>query len=169
MANVEEWVEKYSGSLRQWLNARVNSREDVEDLMQEVFLACYRHQDEFDPSRCGEKAWVFIVAKNMLYSYFRRSGRTESLDALLEEAGSAAEPIAEAASQAAELTEQRMLAASLLEQLDERSRTILILRFWGGLDHQAIADRLGLSAGNVRVIQKRALTKLQKILQQSEK
>ncbi len=164
MANVEEWVVKYSGSLRSWLSSRMNSREDVEDLMQDVFLACYRHQDQFDPERCSEKAWVFIVAKNMLISHYRRSGRTESLDELMEEGGSAAEPVDNAASQAALMTENRALVASLLEKLDERSRTVIIMRFFGGMEHQAIADQLGTSSGNVRIIQKRALEKMQKML-----
>ncbi len=164
MADVEKWVQLYSASLRSWLTPRMKTREDVEDLMQEVFIACYRHQDEFDPSRCPEKAWIFIVAKNMLISYYRSAKNNDSLDAMMDAAGSAAEPVDEAASQVAQTIENRAIVAELLRQLDERSRQIIVLRFFEGLDHQSIADRLGLTPGNVRVIQKRALEKMQKMM-----
>ncbi len=168
MANIEEWVEKYSKSLRSWLTPRMKSREDVEDLMQEIFIACYRHQDEFDPQRCPEKAWIFIIAKNMLVSYYRSSKNNDSLDAMMEAEGSAVEPVDEAASQVAQTIENRSMVAELLGQLDERSRNVIILRFFKGMDHQAIADCLGLTAGNVRVIQKRALEKMQKMMAANE-
>ena len=50
--------------------------------------------------------------------------------------------------------------------LDERSRTVLVLRYFEGLDSQQVAERMGLSPVNVRVIQSRALNALREQAEQ---
>ena len=62
--------------------------------------------------------------------------------------------------------ECRDLVAKLLLTLDERSRTVLILRFFQELDAQQIAQRMGLTPGNVRVIQSRAIASLRQAMEQ---
>ena len=52
--------------------------------------------------------------------------------------------------------------------LDERSRTVLILRFFKELDSQQIAQRMGLSPVNVRVIQSRAIASLRQTMEHME-
>ena len=71
-----------------------------------------------------------------------------------------AEPVDSAAREAAGLMEFRGAVARLLLTLDERSRTVLVLRYFEGLDSQQVAERMGLSPVNVRVIQSRALNAL---------
>lgn len=62
----------------------------------------------------------------------------------------------------------RDLVAKLLLTLDERSRTVLILRYFQQLDSQQIAQRMGLSPVNVRVIQSRAMEKLRQTMEQMD-
>ena len=64
--------------------------------------------------------------------------------------------------------ECRDLVAKLLLTLDERSRTVLILRYFQQLDSQQIAQRMGLSPVNVRVIQSRAMEKLRQTMEQMD-
>lgn len=51
-----------------------------------------------------------------------------------------------------------------LKQLDETAQHVVISRFLGGLSCAEIARSIGLSEGNVRLIQHRALKKLRKLL-----
>lgn len=53
---VERLVEENRSALLAYLRRHVSGREDAEDLLQEVFLSCYRHRESFDPARCSEKA-----------------------------------------------------------------------------------------------------------------
>ena len=64
--------------------------------------------------------------------------------------------------------ECRDLVAKLLLTLDERSRTVLILRYFQQLDSQQIAQRMGLSPVNVRVIQSRAIASLRQAMEQMD-
>ena len=72
------------------------------------------------------------------------------------------------AQEAIRLMECRDLVAKLLLTLDERSRTVLILRYFQQLDSQQIAQRMGLSPVNVRVIQSRAMEKLRQAMEQMD-
>ena len=59
----------------------------------------------------------------------------------------------------------RQALAQTLSRLDERSREVIILRYLKGLSPEETARRLGLSAVNVRVIQSRALDKMNRLLE----
>ena len=160
---VERLVEENRSALLAYFRRHVSGREDAEDLLQEVFLSCYRHRESFDPARCSEKAWLYVIAKNRLRQYYRDTKQTVSLDEMSE---NGAEPADSTAQEAAGLMECRDAVARLLLTLDERSRTVLILRFFQELDAQQIAQRMGLTPGNVRVIQSRAIASLRQAMEQ---
>lgn len=162
---VEHLVQNNRSALLAFLQRHVANREDAEDLLQDVFLACYRHKDSFDPERCSETAWLFVIAKNRLKQYYRDQKPVSSLEEL---ADNGQEPADWSAQEAANLMECRDLVAKLLLTLDERSRTVLILRFFQELDSQQIAQRMGLSPVNVRVIQSRAIASLRQAMEQME-
>ena len=50
---VERLVEENRSALLAYFRRHVSGREDAEDLLQEVFLSCYRHRESFDPARCS--------------------------------------------------------------------------------------------------------------------
>ena len=162
---VEHLVQNNRSVLLAFLQRHVANREDAEDLLQDVFLACYRHKDSFDPERCSETAWLFVIAKNRLKQYYRDQKPVSSLEELAE---NGQEPADWSAQEAASLMECRDLVAKLLLTLDERSRTVLILRFFQELDSQQIAQRMGLSPVNVRVIQSRAIASLRQAMEHME-
>ena len=63
----DQWVEQLVRSNRSallgYIHRHVANREDAADLLQDVFMSCYRHKDSFDPERCSETAWLFVIAK----------------------------------------------------------------------------------------------------------
>lgn len=161
----DEWIEKlmktYGKSLLKYLSVHTDTREDAEDLMQEVFLSCYKSRDRFDASRCSEQAWLFVLAKNRLKNYYRDKKSTVSLENQKGE-----EPInpVDCIERALHLMDCRDLTAEALEQLDERSRTVVMLRFFKEMNHEEIGLVMGLAPGNVRVIQSRALRRMEEYL-----
>ena len=162
---VEHLVQNNRSALLAFLQRHVANREDAEDLLQDVFMACYRHKDSFDPERCSETAWLFVIAKNRLKQYYRDQKPVSSLEELAENGQELADWSTQ---EAASLMECRDLVAKLLLTLDERSRTVLILRFFQELDSQQIAQRMGLSPVNVRVIQSRAISSLRQAMEHME-
>ena len=165
----DQWVEQLVRSNRSallgYIHRHVANREDAEDLLQDVFMSCYRHKDDFDPTRCSETAWLYVIAKNRLKQYYRDQKPVSSLEELAENGQELPDW---SSREAAEVMQCRDLVAKLLLTLDERSRTVLILRYFQQLDSQQIAQRMGLSPVNVRVIQSRAMEKLRQTMEQMD-
>lgn len=60
-----------------------------------------------------------------------------------------------------EHVDDRMVVDDLLQALPERQRRIVVLRFWGGLSQQQIADRVGCSQMHVSRLLRRSLATMQ--------
>ena len=163
----EQWIEhltaEYSPALMKYLMHHVSSKEDAEDILQEVFLSCHRHASEFDPERCNELAWLYIIAKRKLVSYYRAKKDTVSLDAMEPDLTPGKDDV----SKAVNVMVCRHALAQALAKLDGRSREVIILRYLKGMSSEEVGQRLNISPVNVRVIQKRSLDKLNKILEEA--
>lgn len=133
---------------------KVGNRADAEDLTAEVFLAALR------PLRVSAtvpevRAYLSATARTVLAGYWRRTlGReittiSESVASFVAEIGvPSEEPTgAEAAGR----------AAQILAALPEQYRHILRLRFLEGYSVREAAAALGVSVGNAKVLQHRAL------------
>lgn len=157
---VEHLIEAYSSGLMKYLQGHVRSREDAEDLLQDVFMSVYEHCGEFDALRCNEQAWLYIIAKRKLVSYYRANKQEQSLDEMEDWQLPGEDSMAEAANVMA----ARQAVAKGLSVLDDRAKEIIVLRYFEGLSADEVADRLGISPGNVRTIQSRALDKMNKVV-----
>jgi RNA polymerase sigma factor (sigma-70 family) len=70
--------ERIAPSLFAWARIRAGVEgavhADPEDLMQEVWLRALEEIGEYDPSRATFRAWIFGIAKNVLYEMWREQG-----------------------------------------------------------------------------------------------
>jgi len=88
--------------------------------------------------------------------------RSTSLDDMLtgDDTGPALEGVIGAADAELDRVEYRTALAPLMEQLADRERTILKLRFFGGMTQSQIAERVGLSQMHVSRLLTRTLARL---------
>jgi RNA polymerase sigma-70 factor (ECF subfamily) len=57
-------VEHYQYSLFGFLGRMGFSREDAEDIAQDVFLKVWRHRASYDPAKARVSTWLFTIARN---------------------------------------------------------------------------------------------------------
>ncbi len=123
--------------------------DDVQDVVQEVFLTAY---DKLDTLR--EKhaigAWLVRIARNQAAEFFRQSRATEELP---DELTSRNNPEAEA---------REILAA--IRSMPEAYRETLVLRLVEGMTGNEIAERTGLKPESVRVNLHRGMELLRQAL-----
>ncbi len=145
--------------------SRVGNRADAEDLTAEVFLAALR------PLRVsasvGEvRAYLVAIAQSVLASFWRsRPGiqvTVVGIEAALDFVADPAPAEPDTASQAASTAR----LTQIMERLPESYRRILELRFLQGCSVQETATELGVSVGNARVLQHRALRRAAHIAEQ---
>jgi len=131
------------------LYAKVGNRPDAEDLTTEVFLAAYGPL-RVTASRGEVRAYLAATARTVLARHWQRRLGVEvtRLDADV----AARELDEEPASSAAPAR-----ARALLEALPERHRRVLELRFLEGRSVRETAHEMGITVGNAKVLQHRAL------------
>jgi RNA polymerase sigma-70 factor (ECF subfamily) len=138
--------------------------EDGEDIVQEVFLALFRHL-RLGRSRRNLRAWTFRVAHNLALK--RRSQSRIGDQQFMDEGARAAELVLDTSPNPEDQVlsnqrRQRVLAA--VNALPEQERRCLILRA-EGLRYREIAEVLDISLGAVSLSLERSLTRLARAAQ----
>jgi RNA polymerase sigma-70 factor (ECF subfamily) len=146
--------------------AKVGNRPDAEDLTSQVFVAAYgplRATAEVGQVR----GYLTATARTVLAEHWRRTlgHQVTEIDPLttdLEDYAGAATGAAEGLDERGESFDHEGSSAwqrvtRILQGLPERQRRILVLRFLRGYTVKQAAAELGITVGNAKVLQHRAL------------
>ena len=139
-----------------FIYARVGNHPDAEDLTAQVFV---RAVEQLDTERAPGQvaAWLYRVAQNATADYWRAFYRLPMIG--VDHVAPGWEPADEAAARPrAEPNEGATdRVRTLLHRLPEQYRRVLELRFLERLTVAETARAMGISNGNARVLQYRAL------------
>lgn len=136
--------------------AAAQGARDPDELTGEVLLHLVRGIDRFTGDEGAFRSWVFVIAHHRVIDDRRRSRRRQDLQQRLQLAPAGAEddPLAR-------LWPEEW--AARLGRLSEGQRTVLLLRVVSGLSADEVGRVIGKRPGAVRVLQHRALVRLQEI------
>jgi RNA polymerase sigma-70 factor (ECF subfamily) len=132
---------------------------DADDLVQDVFLALFRHLRE-NRSRSNLRGWLFRVAHNLALKRLARQQRERRVQADADAAGRQLDPGDDPEEQLAGRRRRARLIA-VLNALPERDRHCVRLR-GHGLRYREIAHVLGMSLGAVAKSVTRSVARLQR-------
>ena len=147
---------EYRSKVLSYIRNRVNSREDAEDLCEDVFVKAFRTEASYDASKASCGTWIYAITRNTVIDYFRKLHPTEELPEDL-----ASDELPEDTVLQSEL--QDMLATALLK-LDEQLRDIIVLCYYDRLPLTKVAEKLHLSYGAVKLRHQKALAQLKKAM-----
>jgi RNA polymerase sigma-70 factor (ECF subfamily) len=138
----------------------LRSREDAEDVTQEVLVRLWRHQENVDPARLS--AWVMRVTRNLVIDTSRRRRMRASVFADGSDVETVAGAVAgdPACSDGAERGELRTLLEAAVAALDEPYRSIVILRDVQDRSYNEIAEAMEMPLGTIKVYLHRARRRL---------
>ena len=139
----------------------LNSREEAEDVLQEVFLQVWRRAADFDEKRGRPFTWLVTLARSRAIDRLRALASRERV----AQAGAQeeSEQISDAATDAIR-AEQRSLVTNALAQLPDEQKRALMLAYFDGLTQSEIAKRLGAPLGTVKTRMRAGMTKLRELL-----
>lgn len=157
---INKLIQRMYGKVLSFVRSRVPSQEDAEDITQEVFMNIQKYKDNFDSEKSDPDTWVFVIAKRKLVDFYRARKVTASIDDMEYDVFQSDDDV----ERASEMNEMREQLRNGLEMLDERTRDVLILKFFKGLPSQEIGERLDISKSNVDVITHRGIKKLAEII-----
>jgi len=136
---------------------------DAEDVVQDVFTAAARQIGAFDGEWRAFRSWIFSIAYRQIVNRYRSPSRHDGeLPRVLVDEDHIGPD------QAVVIREMASEAVAAMDVLSEIERDVVLLRVIAGLDTAEVANAVGKRAGNVRVIQSRALAKVRAELERRE-
>jgi RNA polymerase sigma-70 factor (ECF subfamily) len=139
------------------------NRDTAEDIAQDVFLKVYRAADRLDVHR-HPKPWLTTITYNTIRDLARRTAARpeDPVDAQIIED---THGILETPEDILLERERERLVDRALQELDERSRAIVILNGYCGFSHEQIATIVDMSHAAVRKNYSRAIKRMAAIIE----
>jgi RNA polymerase sigma-70 factor, ECF subfamily len=163
-AAYEELVRRHQRRVTALVGSILRRREDVEDVVQQVFLKVFVSLKRFD-LRAAFSTWLYKITVNECWDYLRKkkvrplvyeSDLSEEQVSRLDGIVSADRP-PEGPSERAEVKE---LLDWMLDKLPEQDRQLLVLKEMEGFSVHELAEILGLNVNTVKVRLFRARARL---------
>lgn len=137
----KQWLAENGPRLLLFARGWSQCREDAEDLVQEAILRMWHHQAEKGGSP-PDLPLVFSTIRfcglNLHRSEKRRRKREEAIIYLNDFQDVWLDPVLED-------DEEALVLRSAVQNLSQKLREVVIMKFWGGLTFQQIAETLAIS------------------------
>ncbi len=150
-------IERYEEKLLRYiLRISACSKEDAEDILQDVFLSAYKNLNDFD-QELKFSSWIYRITHNKVISHFRKvtarpkTTTYEGDNQLLNILASDEDIFRD--------LEKKYTAEQVrdtIDKLDERYRDVLVLKFLEEKDYKEISDILEKPMGTVATLINRA-------------
>jgi RNA polymerase sigma factor (sigma-70 family) len=150
----EALVQRYRSRLLAFCRHMLRSREDAEDVLQEVFAAAYRAMVA-DDREILARPWLYRIARNMCLKHLAR--RRPTTDGCVEDLDV---PALGGTLEAVHVREDLRQIVGDVQELPETQRTALLLREIDGLSYEQIAVAMDTSVPGVKSLLVRARVSL---------
>lgn len=162
-------IYRYRGKLLNYIRRITNVREEeLEDILQEVFLKTYLNLNSFKAD-LKFSSWIYAIAHNQVISNFRKlKARPEGSSVTIDEG--LAETLA-ADLNVEKLMDQKLLASEVaraLKELPTKYREILVLKYLEEKNYQEMSDIIKKPMGTVASMLNKARAEFKKVILQSK-
>ncbi len=140
----------------------LNSVEDCEEVVLDVFAQVWKIADRFDANKGSIEQWLFTLARSRILDRLRKIQRLNKVVTAaladgkeIESATASVDPL-----EAVEIAERRQQVLTALERIPPVQREAIEMAYYQGLTHAEIAAATGLSLGTVKTRLRLGLSKL---------
>lgn len=169
-SNFSFLVNRYQEKLSRYIRRLSGlSKEEIEDLLQNIFIKAYLNLNDFD-GRLKFSSWLYRIAHNeTIDNYRRHQARPQLLDVDISD--SYVKEITGEVDLFAELAHQeiKIIIQEAINSLDYKLKEVLILKFIEEKDYREISDIIRKPIGTVASRLNKAKTELRKILIDNKK
>ena len=148
----------YVTRIYRYIYRRVEDDMLAEDITSKVFLKVWEKLDTYQPGKTPFMAWLYRIAHNTVIDHYR----TKKVSISIEEVNPVELSHRDEIDEKLDLQVQSWQLREALQELSEKQRQVLILKFVDGFNTMEIAQQLGQNEGAVRALQMRGLQKLAK-------
>lgn len=153
-----EIINRYEAKMQRYARRFLSRSDEVDDLVQDVFIKVYENIQSFNPS-LRFSPWIYRVAHNIFVNELKRKSRF-GLTSFDPDVVFSLLPAKETADDFTLTSERSAEMESLLNELPGKYREVLVLHYFEELSYQEISDVLQIPITTVGVRITRARKKL---------
>ncbi len=154
--------DEFADRIYRYIRLKVSAAQEAEDIMQDVFVKAWQGAKALETTDLNFSAWLYRVASNTINDHYRKVYRRPQTIGL-EPAHDL--PTEDLAARQTDLSFQADVLQEKLSQIPEHYKQIIELRYLQNFTIQETAKILNKSSISVRVLQHRAVKKLQELYQ----
>jgi RNA polymerase sigma-70 factor, ECF subfamily len=161
-----ELLKKYLKPVYNFLFQLTNDRSALDDLTQITFIKSWKNINKFNSDK-NFKTWIFTIAKNTAYDYFKRKKTIPFADFTDAEGNNKLENLVEDGPRLEDFPERAdsvELLEKALAKIPGRYHLVLTMRYKNDLTLQEISEILNLPYNTVKSQHQRGLKALRQIL-----
>lgn len=121
---------------------------DVDDVVQEVFIRCFKARASYDPEKAKLSTWLYRISKSVLIDNYRKKTCRPQLMSNVD------------FDRRSDAYKESELNGNMLSCLDRSEADLLKLKYIQGFKFRHLAEILGVPEGTVRAKVYRAAAKL---------
>ena len=161
-----ELMNRYETKLKRYAYKFLNTKAEIDDLVQDVFVNTYTNIQSFDTKQ-RFSPWIYRIAHNMFVNELQRKGRggIRVFDADTILPFLSAKETADSAALEQELSEEMQ---GLVYELPIKYREVIILHYFESQTYQEISSILQISVTSVGARMTRARAKLRALYEPNE-
>jgi RNA polymerase sigma-70 factor (ECF subfamily) len=146
--------DRHVGAVQRMGGSILWNAEATQDLVQDTFVALWRHGERYSSARGSVRSWLLTIARNRAIDALRAQEKDRRRVEAAHEAARVALPLAGPLAEVIARDEAGRLRAALAE-ISPAQHDALLLAYWGGLTHEEVAHRtevpLGTAKSRIRV------------------
>ncbi|GIW64386.1 MAG: RNA polymerase sigma factor [Patescibacteria group bacterium] len=152
-------IDRYQKKIEKYVFYLTNRKEEVDDLVQEIFIKVFVNLNSFDIKK-KFASWLFRIAHNQVVNFFKKYKNKLSLDEkiMIVDESNIEENI--------EKDEVKKILNSCLEKIPIGYKEIILLYYFEELSYEEISDSLKIPIGTVSIRLSRAKKFLKKLCQE---
>lgn len=151
----QAFYSRYAGRVLAYARRVSRNQGEVEDVVQEVFVAVWRRAASYRPDRGDPAGWLYTITRNKLVDHWRRlgsPGEPADLDGLCFD-------------ERAEGGDLRLTMRQALARVAPEQRRAIEMAYFGGLTYEEAAERLALPVGTLKSRIRSGLKRLRMLLE----
>lgn len=159
-AAAREFMHRYLSPILNYAFKMIGEKAAAEDATHETFLKVWQNADKWQDRGHSPKSWVFKIAHNVCVDHLRKNRRVTTDNGILE----TLEDRSQSAAQSLQENQERLSLRQALNELSERQRSAIILKYFEDLSLKEIATNLECSVEAVESLLSRGKRQLAKKL-----
>ncbi|HEX6981851.1 MAG TPA: sigma-70 family RNA polymerase sigma factor [Balneolaceae bacterium] len=163
---LEELYDLYKRLLYGMVISIVKTREEAEDVLQEIFVKIWNKAGSFDENRGNVYSWIVTLARNKAIDRLRSKGYKTQQKAsvsihepLFTLEGDKFDPL-----ETTIFSDRAELVKKALNEIPDSQKEVIEIAYYKGLTQSEIADQLNIPLGTVKTRTRQGMMKLKTIL-----